>query len=122
MGTSALTGKDSGCSGMLQKGHSAQMYETREQNLLRHLPDKTHAIFIGFAETKNSSRANADTSITNSAYGAQSVVIRSRCNNLQQIASLSETYVSHNKQYLWIEFSRSVQVMIICCQSPVKQR
>lgn len=63
IGTRALTGNDSGCSGRLS-GHffSHQSFQRGKQRVmvLGQLPDQPNSISVRLSQTKNSARADAD--------------------------------------------------------------
>ena len=77
MGTSAFTGKDSGCSGML-KGFTSQL--RAPQNLIAHVlgnfPDKANVVLGFFAKSQDSAAADADTGLANSFNSSETVVVR----------------------------------------------
>lgn len=67
-------------------GHAASTSEANQKNknlnILRHLPDQTNPIFVGFPEPKYTTRAHTNTSVSDSSDGVQTFIIRSRCDNL----------------------------------------
>ena len=75
IGTKALTGKDSGCSGMLAlcERHTAQ--RRRVVYSLRNLPNEANTILVGLAQAQDTTRADADPRVTNSGYCVQPVIV-----------------------------------------------
>jgi hypothetical protein len=78
MGTSALTGNDSGCSDRLDHMVSIRTCKcpkSAETRSLRSLPDEADAIFRCFAETKDPARAHADACFLDSRDCVQALVV-----------------------------------------------
>lgn len=70
MGTSALTGNDSGCSGRLPNVQPCQFpNEPRERAVLGQFPDQSGSITVSLPESQNSARAHVDACVADGSDG-----------------------------------------------------
>lgn len=122
IGTRALTGNDSGASGSLQ---SLSVLQRREvgRNALAHLPNQTDAVSILFAETNDTTTADADACIANSGKRVETVVVVAGGDDLEEEGREGSARIrcsemegfGKSEAHLGVELSRSVKVVVVRC-------
>lgn len=115
IGTRALTGNDSGCSGRL-KGvtlHQSFLNPGRKRAVLGQLPDQPNSISVRLTKTQNSARAYANARLADCGDGAQSFVVRTGGNHLDSLDRGCLFNLSLICSYFGIILPRSIEVMVV---------
>ena len=114
MGTSALTGNDSGCSGRLPAVQAYQFpNERKERVVLGQFPDQPDSIIVSLPETQYSARAHVDARVADRSDGIQSFVVRTGGDNLGASGRDHPSNWPPASPYFGIMLPRGIEIVVI---------